>query len=200
MKGKYVKLDKLTVLELIGRIFQAERAVACLSEFHWLGLLRYYDPGKVADLREFIARMRTLLPSEAAPIESASPPPYFRSDAWVRWWHRLWFAVAGPFLVYCWPLLNGRRSRWAFPCQELAYMLNRLQAFLQLLRLPAMPADQTVIALRMDLQECRGLIEYRCDGLRELRKVFSLEYFNKTDWLEAIPLATIIKPPMQSAA
>jgi hypothetical protein len=187
------------VIELACRLFQANRAVTGLSEFHWPGLKHYYGAARVAEVRELIERMRLLLPPPGR-TDNAAPPLFYRPDYRPSPWRLLLWEFVGPVLVYCRPLYNGLRSRWSFSCEELAYMLNRLEAFLQLLQSPSLPGYPYLIAFRNDLAVCHSLIEWRCDGYRELKKVHLVEYFNKSLFLKTIPLSAILTPPARSVA
>lgn len=200
MRTRKVKLNRTIALEMACRLFQANRAVASLSEFHWPRLIRYFDGDKIAELKEFIERMRTMLPSEAACTQKAQPPWYYHPDFRTPWWWHVVFAFVGPFLVYCWPLLNRMRSSWSFRCQEIAYMLNRLEAFLEMLDMPVFPSYPTIISLRHDLDLCLSIIERRCCGVRELKKIYEVEYFNMPWNRSGIPLSEIVHPKLPSAA
>src|SRR5262249_39415174 len=194
-----VRLQKPAILELLCRLFQAERAVAGLGEIHWLKLINYYDTARVTEMKKIIETIRGFLPLEAKNMAAVTTPPEFSAAYW-RWWRKVAIEVAGPFVEYCWPLINRLKSHWKFTVTELHYILNRLEAFLQMLRLPAFPGYEVVVSLRMELTACRSIIEGRCRGLREVRRILSIEYFNKAASLQTIPLSDIINPRKKSAA
>ncbi|HMC66882.1 MAG TPA: hypothetical protein VKI65_18240 [Gemmataceae bacterium] len=195
-----IYLDKRNTVELLARLWQTERAVHGLSPVHWPNLLKYYNHERLESLREWIVRVKDLLGPGAILVKDAAYPPSLcpkRKKSWLK-------NVAYPFLdlyyAFCYPVLNRLKSGWTFPIGEIAFFLNRIDAFVGLLEESACPPFEVLVPLRMDLTGCRILLQGRTYGVKAASDAMDVEYFNKTPRLRTIPLSDIIKPPKKSAA
>src|SRR5262245_10661276 len=114
MKGCSVKLERNTILELYGRLFQLVLGLAGTSEFNWSAFQRYYNPDRVAEIQHIMERVRRLLPAGAASSIATVPrPARLAPEDQYSLTFRLFCVLAGPFMVYIWPLFNGRKTSWS---------------------------------------------------------------------------------------
>jgi len=177
-----VRLDREAVVKLFCYCREAERSVHRALSDPWPDFRAYYGPEKTEPIRRLIESLAGAVQGQGNCPDPAAHRRPFGMSIW-RLFLRYWF---GRWLVR-W------EKTWSFPERESYYILGRLEELLRLLACPLKPEAHSLIALRMALCECEGLIEHRCYGLREIQVAHGIDHFNKTVWLPRLSLADVLK-------
>jgi hypothetical protein len=186
-----IKLDRTFILELYCRTYQAERSIHHVLGKDWSELLAYYQGDRLDGLRSAAQRLGECLRRHGIPLLSdrekerqrAVPPR----------------GLVGEFLMYgiYRPLFGRWLARWwkswSFSDRELAFMALTWNDLVLVLETTARPAQDDLIALRMDLCACRSTIEDRCEGMVEIKRAGQIEHFWHADWLPTVKLADLLE-------
>jgi hypothetical protein len=143
---------------------QAERSIdfALSSERQWDLLRQYYDGGRLGKVESAVESLRALAPAPAASLsrEQAFEVSVFR-------------VLTYPVRI----ILNRFRASWPFQESELQFILQTLQAVIDLLKRRQKPEARNLVQTRMDLHACEVIIERKLAGVPEVRKAGRIEHF-----------------------
>jgi hypothetical protein len=158
--GMDVTLRRRDVVTLYRCLREADRSLHFLMNpaRSWEEFLAYYHPHKRERLGQFSDQ---LLPSRGP---TGDQPPRPRFGSW-RFWLGKCFTQHG--------------HNWAFPAEELAWIVQQGRAFLELLTHPSKPGGEELIARRERLRDAQILIEARCCGMDELKKAEATTHFDE---------------------
>lgn len=176
-----IPLEKSFAVKLFCYCRQAARSVHRGLGGSWPALIEYYQGDRGASIQQLLQELTRLL----AP-DSLAQPRCSRQEIGRG------LPAIGLFRVLLGRWLARRKTIWPFRREEIQFMASTLTSFLGTLQAPIKPEDDSLIALRMDLNTCEAVVEARCYGVPELTRAVYLEHFDQTDWLPIVRMSDIL--------
>ncbi len=175
----YVSLDKALALTIYAVARQAERSLdfGMQSQAMWDGLRDYYNQERMERFGDAVAALRAKMPEQVECVTREQVD--FVGGLWI---------VAYPFRS----AMNRFRTTWRFSKIEVQFMLQSLDAFLDMLKHADKPDSHELVQVRMQLCSIQRVIERRLVGLPALRSASNIEHFGQSAYRSFIEFDEIV--------
>lgn len=175
------KLDTKLVTKLYFYLLQAERSIHKATGNDWSDLKEFYNSERTDAIQGLVRVLKSLLLRHGSDALAFDREEIYKG-----------YPSVGLLKYLFGKQIAGWKKTWSFPDREIRYMTSSLMAVLQMLPAPSKPDLQLLIALRMDLCNCRSIIETRCYGLPVLKYGVRIEHLYQSNWISPVSLADIL--------
>jgi hypothetical protein len=169
-----IRLGRRTIVELFATISEAERSVHRVLDpaASWASFQQYYSLQKRERICGVVDSLRKQNPPGLEHLAHRMKEATNRQPSLLRVLLGRWSAP--------W------KSSWPFSPMEVQFMVATWQSFLCCLESAPKPGSDYLIGLRRDFCACRYLIEFRCVGMKEIKRNRPVAHFHQTEWLNTV--------------
>ncbi len=185
MAMKKVGLDQELIIRLYFCIRQAQLSLHRGMGANWDEFRNFYTEERRKTLSGVLQQLRARIGEVSSDTVSEVVPRIVPARDWPLVWDAIMLGLFG----------RWRTSRW-FRWYELDFMNFLLTSFMRLLALPKRPdCWDGLIALRMALARCEGIIELHSWGIPEIGRAADAEHFYQAEWKPHVALDDLLRRP-----